>query len=553
MVCAALWAVSAAAQNLTPSQKEADFRFMVSLYNTYYAPLAWKKAAVSFDALDIKPWIDKVAATTTDLDFYEVCVQYISSLNDSHAGFIIPSDFNASLGFGVDIYDGALLIDNINRTVLPSALYPFGLSDELVSIDGVDAQEIASELAKYVPQGNPRASMRQGAARLTSRAQSRFPHAPDLPESATVVIKGQDGILEIYTIPWVKTGTPMEAGPVPSPMGPGRTAVARLDPLEELQYSGVSRQDTDGVLGYGARNPVFLAGLPSTFARRLGANAADFFYSGVFTVDDLKIGYLRIPHYAPPSQPMALAQFEAEIRFMNENTDGLVIDEMRNTGGNLCFGENIAVRLHQDSFRVTGFELRAYYNRMLAFYNSWINAINTGMPAEAISQYELLYKEMLVANQAGAIVTKTLPLCTSSLTRKPVFDQNGVMLAYRKPIMVIIDDFSTSTADSFAAILQDSGRALLYGMRTNGAGGNNISLSAGAYSETTVGMTIALQVRPKMFASPEFPATQYIENVGVRPDVENDYMTKENLLGNGAKFVDDFLQAMAAYIRGQTE
>src|SRR6058998_535339 len=69
-------------QGLTPAQKEADFRYLASLYSTYYAPLEWKKQLFGFNALNLKPWLDRVAMTTTDLDFYELCVEYVASLND---------------------------------------------------------------------------------------------------------------------------------------------------------------------------------------------------------------------------------------------------------------------------------------------------------------------------------------------------------------------------------------------------------------------------------------------------------------------------------------
>src|SRR6266542_2960521 len=91
------------AQNLTPSQKEADFRYLASMYSTYYAPIDWTKQLFKFDALDIKPWLDRVSKTTTDLDFYELCVAYVASLNDTHDSFTLPSDFFATLGFSVDI------------------------------------------------------------------------------------------------------------------------------------------------------------------------------------------------------------------------------------------------------------------------------------------------------------------------------------------------------------------------------------------------------------------------------------------------------------------
>src|SRR5437764_13389345 len=114
-----LWIAAAAAQNLTPSQKDAYFRYLASLYATYYAPLAWKNQVFQFDALDLKPWLAKVTATTSDLDFYEVEAAYISSLNDTHVQFTLPSDFAAQLGFGVDLYDGVPLIDRPRRGLLP--------------------------------------------------------------------------------------------------------------------------------------------------------------------------------------------------------------------------------------------------------------------------------------------------------------------------------------------------------------------------------------------------------------------------------------------------
>ena len=75
------------AQGLTPAQKDSDFRYLASLYSTYYAPLEWKNQLFGFNALNLGPWLDRVAETTTDLDFYELCVEYVASLNDTHDPF----------------------------------------------------------------------------------------------------------------------------------------------------------------------------------------------------------------------------------------------------------------------------------------------------------------------------------------------------------------------------------------------------------------------------------------------------------------------------------
>lgn len=552
-------AVSARAQNLTPAQKESDFRYLASLYTVYYAPLEWKKQLFGFDALDIKPWLDRAAKTATDLDFYEVCVEYIASLNDTHVPFSIPSDFVARLGFTVDIYDGVLLIDNLDRTALPLRDYPFVIGDELISVDGVNVEQLLKDFVKYSPQGNPRSARRLAAQRITTRAQSRMPHANSVGEKANVVIKRQNGNMETYSIPWVKTGTPIEVGPVSSPATArvkSRVVSSNREPeymkaLTELQFSGVIEPTDLGVNNYGSRNPIYLGSLgPATnFTRRLGGLASDFFYSGIFKRDELTFGYIRIPNYSPPSQPLALQQLDSEIAYMNVNTDGLIVDDMRNTGGLLCFGENVMTRLVPYKFRATGFALRAYWSRILGFYNALVAAKNNNSPPEVILQYEIIYNAMVAANKESRGLTDSLPLCTSSLMRDPFMDRDGTVLAYKKPIMMLIDEFSTSTADSVPGMFKDAGRGLLFGMRTNGAGGNNISLDAGAYSEAVTGMTLALQTRKSSIEATGYPSTIFIENAGVQPDFVDDYMTKDNLLRNGAQFVADVLEAMAAYTR----
>src|SRR4029077_12372864 len=154
------------------AQKEGDFRYLASMYSTYYAPIDWKKQLFHFDPLAIQPWLDRVAATTTDLDFYEVCVAYVASLNDTHDQFSLPSDFVARLGFTTDVYDGVLLIDSLNRTLLPVKDYPFTTGDRLLSVDGRDVDLLLQDFAVYAAQGNPRSTKRIAAARITVRPQS---------------------------------------------------------------------------------------------------------------------------------------------------------------------------------------------------------------------------------------------------------------------------------------------------------------------------------------------------------------------------------------------
>ncbi len=534
---------------LKPEQKLADFQNLVGLYDKFYAPYEWKEQLFGFDALDSTAWLTRVSQTTNDLDFYELCVEYVASLNDTHDAYTLPSDFVARLGFTTDLYDGKLLVDSINRTTLPLSKYPIQIGDEFVSLDGKPVEQLLTDFAKYGRQGNPRSTRRLTAARITIRPQSFMPHAVDVGDSATVVIRSQNGNLQTYDIPWSKTGTPLATGVVPNPAGSvagRRQADAPIvdDPipdymqaLVDVQYSGVANDS--GLNGYGSRTPIFA--LPDGFVQRLGLRSTDFFYSGTYTAGGFKIGYIRIPNYGSLATSVQ-QQFDDEIAYFQKNTDGLVVDEMRNTGGFLCFGENIMTRLATAPFRPIGYGLRAYYSRVAGFYAALESAKRVGAPQWVVDTYQAFYDELNSAYQENRGLTGPLPICGPSFTLNPA------SVTYSKPVMMLIDEFSTSTADSVPAMFQDAGRGPLFGWRTNGAGGTNTTLDAGAYSQGSTGMTLGLQLRPKSIATAEYPVTDRIENVGVRPDIQVDYMTTENLLQQGKPFVTAFTAAIVDLI-----
>jgi len=136
--------------------------------------------------------------------------------------------------------------------------------------------------------------------------------------------------------------------------------------------------------------------------------------------------------------------------------------------------------------------------------------------------------------------------------RPEVKDKSGKGVAYAKPMIMLIDEFSVSTADSVPAMFQDAARGPLVGWRTNGMGGSNSLNSSrwqvGACSEGDTGMTIALVNCPNEVQVDGYPATRRIENVGVQPDIQVDYMTRANLLNGGQDFVNAFTAAVNAQI-----
>jgi hypothetical protein len=333
-----LFSYSAFAQGLTPAQKDADFRYLASLYSTYYAPLDWKNQLFGFNALNLKPWLDRAAKTTTDLDFYELCVEYVASLNDTHDAFSLPSDFVASLGFGVDIYDGVLLIDNLNRTILPASTYPFTIG---IAWFPLTAWPWSScfDFAKYAPQ---RESGFDSDLLSTWPPLGRNLHAPCERSRRIVVIRRQGGS-RAYTIRGSNrhaSSRRSRAAKVVRYAISGHHMPAELDYMagERARFSGVLQPEDLGLAG--GSQSIQTHWLPHCNSPAGLAGRQPISSTWQFRYAELTIGLIRVPNYAPPSQPRR-NRLEQN-RFMNANTDGL-IPEMRApaafaTAGNWCGG-----------------------------------------------------------------------------------------------------------------------------------------------------------------------------------------------------------------------
>jgi len=542
-------AASAAFGQLTVDEKVSDFLNVAGIYDKNYGPYDWK-VQFGIDLLNVAPWLDKVRATRNDLDFYEIMVSYVANLNDAHDGYRVPSNFAARLNFGVDIYDGKLLVDTITRTRLPAAEFPFLIGYELVSIDGKDAQQILDGLLQYEIAANPRSTRRLAAQLLTIRPQSLMPHATDVPEISTVVFRRPDGRLETYRIPWTKSGLPLTSvGKYLPPTAPVPDADPLPDYMQPLLKLWNCQLPDRAVNGFGSQFPVFVSSMPPGFTLRLGRTSADVFYSGTFEAGGFKIGFIRIPSFSPSNTTTALTAFQKEVDFFEKNTDGLIVDVMRNPGGSVFYLNQILSQLIPVTWRSIAFEVRAT-SLWVASFSSSLEAIKAqGGPQSIVDLYQTLKDEVIAANSASRGRTDPIPLDAATIDREPARDKNGNVIAYDKPIMVLTDEMSASAADAFAATMQDNSRGPLLGWRTMGAGGNVVNWEAGSYSQGSISVTQSLMNRKNPTVTSDYPAAPYVENIGVRPDLPVDYMTQDNLLQNGQPFVDAFVAAITDYIQ----
>jgi C-terminal processing protease CtpA/Prc len=291
----------------------------------------------------------------------------------------------------------------------------------------------------------------------------------------------------------------------------------------------------NAVLGFGERSPVFT--LPAGFSQRLGTQSSHFFFSGGYVVNGVRIGFLRIPSMSPPNPALALQQLDQEIAFFNANTDVLVVDVTRNPGGTVDVVEAFAQRLFTSPFRSVGFEIRATANWVDAIVRAVTSAQASGAPSDVVANLRAIMNEIIDAYNDNRGRTAPVSLTTGSLTVEPGLN------AYAKPMLLLVDEMTASGGDMFAAILQDNHRGRLLGMRTMGAGGSVTDFNCTAFTESVCSITLALMNRGVVISDSQYPPSPYIENVGVRPDVVVDYMTRVNLMSAGAPFVRAFTDA----------
>lgn len=543
-----LFVLPALAQ-MTPEQRVFDFQALVANLNRNYAPYEWKRQLFGFDMLDTKPWLERIKNAKDDLEYYDITAQYLSSLGDTHTSYRIPSNFLASTGLHADIYDGKIIIDNIVRGTLPAARYPFVSGDEILAVDGKPAAELLEFYKRYSYAASDSASARNAAFRLVSRPQSVLPRAHEIGDTVAILVRHPDGKEEEITVPWIKTGQPLlKAGPVPSPVKSARKAQRSVEeeeapgymqPLLRLQYDAVETDENQDVLNYGSLVQVWAWPASLGYVPR----GSSYYRVGVFQFEGLRIGYIRIPNFSPASTAAALTELDTHIQFFNANTDGLVIDVMRNNGGSACYNEEMQRRFIPYMFRGLGRELRA--NRI--WLNQFSAAYEAAKAANAdtwiVDSYKLLVDEMRAAVSENRARTGPVPICGPSLERTPAAN------TYTKPLMVMTDVFSTSAGDGFPAALQDANRGPIFGTRTNGAGGTVFDFDSGVYSEASSRATAGMHHRRNPVVASGYPTSSYVENVGVQPDIYYDFMTLENLRTGGRPFVDAFSRAIADHVR----
>jgi Peptidase family S41/PDZ domain len=517
---------------LSTEQRQADFAELVSIVERSYGPLEWKREHLQLDFKKlVSDYQAQAVAAKGDADFYRVLSRFLSELKDAHVSPMVPSTYRGTLGFTVDYVQGKVLIDSIDPLKLPPVLFPFHRGDQLLALGGVPVEQLMPQLAVVGNTGFDQSYRRITAARLTSRRESTGLEVPKGVTTVTVLPRGATQPVTV-TATWINTGTP----------------VLELDDLSSLTAFtdfGAAAAPANGkeLLKQIAKDPAFSMRLPQErldeFSRAgisdIGSPQSMFSLpANAKVLDDVsvtaasweaagkKIGLLRINGYDDDGLTDVLVRALQEL----QDTDVLVLDQTNNPGGSVSLVSDIVGLFATGSYKDMGFALRPslpwlqQFQDMNSKIDDMLSKDANDMAANALkARFGYLESEIRDALTQKRFLTTPVSL---NMTGTFGMIQPNDAVVYKKPVLLLINEFDFSGGDAFPAVMQDNGRVTTFGVRTTGAGGNVREYGPLANSFFKFHLTESLMVRPN---------GQYVENLGVKADVP--YEITEDDFNNG--------------------
>lgn len=219
-----------------------------------------------------------------------------------------------------------------------------------------------------------------------------------------------------------------------------------------------------------------------------------------------RIGYARVPHYEYHEDSVNV--FSELIDRFETTTAAMVFDQVNNPGGSIFHMYSILSAL-------TNRPLVLPKHQLCLDENDAAMALQTVAKAEAGEAVPIRERPSTEAVAYSRFVLSEIRAGRRRLTNPGYLGGVAEILPakihYTKKIVVLINELTFSAPEFLAAILQDNGRATLFGAGTAGAGGcvrhrvipNNLGIDYMTYTWTLAWRTNG----------------QPIEGVGVQPDV----------------------------------
>lgn len=511
---------------------------MKAVYGAQYAPAAWKKQYAGYDLeAELKKGI-AAAQSKSDLtiqDSREILADFVNAMKDYHVSIQFNSTESASLPLRVKGAEGRLFLVEIDRTKLSNSTFPFQVGDELVSIDGKNANDVVTDIVNENI-GNVDLTDRAIAEmRLFRRSAAGGVKVPKGPVTLGLRRKGETQIREIqllwnYSPEKIAPRGTLSASVLASALAKSKND--HFNPMMTVMMPDLAGPKT-GVYDLGARKSF----IPDLGTKEWESAADSEFYAYIFKTDEGKrVGYVRIPGYTPNDAASAVKAMAEVLQKFQAETDSMVIDQINNPGGSVFY-------LYALASMMTERPLVTPRHRMTITQADVQDALTTLGELAQIKTEDDVLKAVPTGEIGGYPVSLEFVKFMRSYAQFLVDEWaagrrlsepywiagvdhiNPAQVTYTKPIMILVNELDFSGGDFFPAIMQDNKRVTVFGTRTSGAGGyvNSVTLPNNV---GVAGFSVTGSIAERVNGQP-------IENLGVTPDVN--YSLSADDVQNGYK------------------
>ncbi|MCE5316969.1 MAG: protease-like activity factor CPAF [Parachlamydia sp.] len=509
----------------------SDIDVIRSAFEVGYAPRDWKGKYSGWDLdTEIAKAKDKVQqmASPSVKNYQFILRDFCNSMLDYHVGIYFFSTEKATLPFQVKGANGRYFFSYIDKERLSPSVFPVNVGDEIVSFEGKPVEAVIQDLMSRYLRGANLDTDRAFAEYFLTLRSARIGHV--VPKGSITIGVRHSGSTKTsnYQLIWNYTPEKVTNGFISNLKSEKKKTLFEKNEFLSLKmvdplYEGLFKFD-----GYSADDlPPPLIGYTKSCLPPLGriwwqAPEESPFHAYIFETEDRKlIGYVRIPHYVGMNEDAEL--FGYIIRFFEERTDALVIDQLDNPGGILYYCYALASML-------TDTPLSTPLHRIAISQRDVFDAVEIIPELEKITS-DKEAQDILGESLFGLPVTYQMTRFFLDFFQFIVSEWNaGRKLTdpyflgnlnhinphptarYTKPILMLVNSLDISCGDFFPAILQDNKRATLLGTRTAGAGGY---VRAVSYPNRfgIDGFRYTGSIAERVDKNP-------IENLGVTPDIE---------------------------------
>ncbi len=528
----------------------SDFDFIGHVFDVQYAPSEWKRTLFQWELnrevecarqkiIDMNP--------VTIEDYQKIVKDFVLSVNDYHVGVRFYSTESASLPFRMKGVEGHYFVTIVNSDRLSPYNIPILEGDEILMLDDRPVDEVVQEFRMgEIGISNDDTDLALAELFFCCRFGALRHEIPRGKLKVTIKSHMHNDIVS-HDIPWdyypekVTNGSKIELSNKNTENFFHKSFVPHLHPFFE-ELSGKTVESPDDI---GSRQS-FVPCLGKVLWKTEPENPFDAYLFE--TPDGHTFGYVRIGNYH--GMDREAEAFSHIISYLQETSEGLVIDQVNNPGG-------YALYLYALLSMLTDEPLRVPSHRIMLTQKEATNAYTTIQDLEKIDNEEgaRLHLGNAVMGYSTSLhfaqdLLKYCRFIYQEWCQNNMFTDRTYLygveeiqphphVRYTKPIMVLINQLDFSGADFFPAILQDNQRALLFGMPTAGAGGYPVTVTyPNRFGIAYMSVTGSFAERPNL---------QPIENLGVQPDIRYE-ITQNDILSDFQDYAHKIIEVMREYL-----